>query len=244
MPAINKPDKAVVMPDVDLAASHDSPDAIVSEKRRRLAKFALGAPVLVTLASRPVLAGQCLSNMMSGNLSNPDRGNCSTGLGPGAWGMPGGNIQTYSTVGAWTAVGLSYGAYTPEKSVPSYGKMQSTAVGLNDGDHTPAICSPSNPNRYDCYVGGATLANVPAILNQGGLPTTTLLREVLTSDPNTHQLTRHLVCAYLNAKLSALDGSTFHYVFTPQQVVDLAGGAISFPSVYPSLQAFLASTWQ
>jgi hypothetical protein len=242
MPDIIKPDRTIVMPDVDLAASRDSPDAIVSAKRRRLAKFALGAPVLVTLASRPVLAGQCLSNILSGNLSHPDPGNCSTGLSPGAWGMPGGNIQTYSTVGAWSAVGLSYGAYTPEKSVPKHGKMQSTAVGLNEGDYTPAICSPSNPNKYDCYAGGATLANVPAILNRGGLPTTTLLREVLTA-PQLDQLTRHLICAYLNALLGALPGSSFMYVLTPQQVLDLASGAIPLPTGYSGLNDFLDSTW-
>lgn len=243
MPAINKLDKAVVMPDVDLAASRDSGDVIVNEKRRHLAKFALGAPVLVTLASRPVLAGPCLSNWMSGNLSHPDPGNCSLGSSPGALGMPGGKINSiYSTVGAWTAVGLSYGTYTPEKSVPSLGKMQSTAVGLNDGDHTPAICSPSNPNRYDCYVGGATLEDVPVILNQGGLPTGTLLREVLTA-PQLDQLTRHLICAYLNALLGALPGSSFRYVLTPQQVLDLANGAIPLPTGYSSLNDFLDSTW-
>lgn len=194
-------------------ANPGSSDVIVSEKRRRLAKFAVGAPVLLTLASRPVLANQCLSNMMSGNLSNPTRGQCSKGWSPGGWGQLGGNVHTYSTLGAWNAINLAYGT----------------------------LIAGQNPNVYSSYTGGATLANVPAILNKGGLPTTTPLREVLMV-PQLDQLTRHLVCAYFNALLGALTNSTFKYVLTPQQVLDLAGGA-ALPSPYTNLQTFLGSTW-
>jgi hypothetical protein len=34
----------------------------------------------MTLASRPVFGANCLSNALSGNLSDPDRGNCSFGM--------------------------------------------------------------------------------------------------------------------------------------------------------------------
>lgn len=213
----SKPDETGVSPDVDMRSSHDGIDANVNEKRRRLAKFAVGAPVLVTLASRPVFAGQCLSNMMSGNLSPGHvNGKCSTGWSPGGWGEPGGTVHTYSTVGAWSAVNLAYGTYQ-------------SSCGFE--------------NKYDCYTGGATLASVPGGLNKDGMPNTTLLRAVLCIDPDAHQLTRHLVCAYLNALLGALLGSSFHYVLTPQQVLDLASGATSYPSSFASLQSFLGSTW-
>lgn len=196
--------------------SNESLNSAVSERRRRFARFAFGAPVLLTLASRPVLAGQCLSNMMSGNLSDPNRGNCAKGWSPGGWGQPGGQVHTYSTVAAWTAVGLVYGNYQPNCGYP---------------------------NKYECYLGGATLANVPSVLNKDGVPTNSLLRAVLTVEPSAHQLTRHLVCAYLNASLSELSGSTFHYILTKQQVVDLASGVIGLPPGYATLQSFLASTW-
>lgn len=213
----NKPDESVASPDADMRSSHDGVDINVNEKRRRLAKFAVGAPVLMTLASRPVFAGQCLSNMLSGNLSPGHvNGNCSKGWSPGGWGEPGGNVHTYSTVGAWSAVGLGYGTY------------QSSC---------------GHDNKYECYTGGATLGDVPSGLNKDAMPSTTLLRAVLTIDPDSHQLTRHLVCAYLNALLSALPGSSFHYVLTPQQVLDLASGATSYPSGFASLQSFLGSTW-
>ena len=215
--SINRPDEKVEVHDANHSPSRDIVDVTVNESRRRLAKFAVGAPVLVTLASRPVLAGQCLSSMLSGNLSPGHiSGVCSTGWSPGGWGQPGGNVSSYSTVGAWAMVGLPYGTY---------------------------VDSCGHPNKYECYAGGATLANVPSGLNKDGMLSTTLLREVLTDNPNAHQLTRHLVCAYLNALLSALPGSTFHYILTPQQVLDLASGATPLPPGYTSLQQFLGSTW-
>lgn len=197
--------------------------------RRRLAKFALGTPVLMTLASRPVLAGQCLSNMMSGNTSPGHvQGNCSTGWSPGGWGQAGGNVYTYTTVGAWSAVGLAYGIYRGDSGAYTAGKSSKIHAC-----HT---------STYECYDGGATLANVPGALNRDNLNTATLLRNVLMIDPSAHQLTRHLVCAYLNALLSAKNVG-FTYVLTPQQVLDLAGGVIPLPPGYNSLITFLDSTW-
>ncbi len=80
----------------------------VSESRRRFTRLGVGAPVILSLVSKPVLGAQCLSNMLSGNLSDPDRGACSRGGSPGAWKNRGGRISTFSTVDAWSAAGFSY----------------------------------------------------------------------------------------------------------------------------------------
>lgn len=216
MSSINEVQNAAAKADVDVEALGSQSEVAVSAKRRRFAKLAFGAPVLMTLASRPVLAGQCLSNMMSGNLSDPNRGQCVTGLSPGGWGEPGGRIQAYSTVGAWTAVGLSYGTYNTNSR---------------------------RTNQYNSYDGGSTLADVPGVLNKDGLLSTKLLREVLAKDPSSHQLTRHLVCAYLNSCLSELPGSSFHYILTKAQVIGLANGTTTYPSAFSNLQSFLGSTW-
>lgn len=215
----NKPDEPTARPDAEMRPS-DMPPETVNEKRRHLTKFAAGAPVLVTLASRPVFAGQCLSNMLSGNLSPGHiNGNCSKGRSPGGWGLPGGQIFNYSTTGAWTAIGFDYGTLT---------------VGQ------PA-------NQLSSYTGGATIATLTlmgaGILNKDSVASNVPLREVLAIDPSSRQQTRHLVCAYFNALLSALPGSTFHYILTPQQVLDLANGTINYPTGYSSLQSFLGSTW-
>lgn len=177
-------------------------EAATRARRRKWVKLGLGAPVLMTLASRPVLAGNCLSNMMSGNLSDPNRGKCSKGWSPGGWGQPGGNVHIYTTAGAWTQIGLNYNT--------------------------------------------AKMSNVPAVLNKDSVPANTLLTTLLNV-PQTGQLTRHFVCAFFNAKLSAVSGSTFTYIMTVQQVLDLAQGTISIPvgaPGYPSnFLTFLDSTW-
>lgn len=196
----------------------------IDKGRRRLSKAALATPVIASLASRPAFGGNCLSNMLSGNLSDPDRGQCSLGWSPGGWGLPGGNISTYSTLSAWTAAGFVYGDY----------------------DVAASQCSPANKNKPNCYVGGSTIGNV-ALLNKNGVPSGTSLRVVLLPDlwPQyaDWQLTRHLVCAYLNAALSEASPS-FQYIMTKQQVLDLATGTLPVPSPYSSLQDFLGSTWK
>lgn len=220
----NKPDDTVVSPDVGRRSSPNSIGATVNEKRRRLAKFAVGAPVLVTLASRPVFGAPCLSNMLSGNLSDPNRGQCSTGASPGGWGQPGGKIQNYSTIEAWDAVQLSYGTYVPP--------LSRNSKGNNAGE-----------NQSANYKDGSTLSNIPAALNKGSLATSTPLRDILI-EPQLNQLTRHLVCAYLNALLSEKLGTTFSYVLTPSQVEGLASGATPLPKGYSGLIEFLSLTWK
>jgi hypothetical protein len=204
------------------ATEKSNPLGVKGKERRKLAGLGIGAPVVLTLASRSVLAGQCLSNMLSGNLSDPNRNStCSKGWSPGGWGQPGGNISSYTTLGAWTAIGFNYGYY--DKNLPNCSA---------NGSASQAVC----------YSGGSKISNLPdGALNPDGAPATATLREVL-NDPKNYQKTRHLICAYFNAKLGALPGSTFHYILTVQQVLDLAHGTLTPPGGM-SINQFLDSTW-
>ena len=188
--------------DVERASGRVSSDIAFMARRRQLAKLGFGAPVLATLASRPVFAGQCLSNMMSGNLSDPNRGKCAKGSSPGGWGQLGGQVQGYSTAGAWKAIDLNY--------------------------------------------NNSKMSNVPTVLNKDSVQENTLLTTLLNV-PQTGQLTRHFVCAYFNAKLSAASGGAFMYILTTQQVLDLATGKILIPIGAPgypgTMNTFLDSTW-
>ncbi len=66
---------------------------LVDQGRRGFTRLGAGAPVLMTLASQPVFGINCLSNAMSGNLSDPNRGFCIKGSSVGmvaswpTWGM-------------------------------------------------------------------------------------------------------------------------------------------------------------
>ncbi|GEM_PF-1592165 len=72
---MNKNDKEIKQnSESDAENSSDS----IDPKRRRIAGFGLSAPVIMTLASRPVLAKQCSGSVLaSGNLSDPvNMGSC------------------------------------------------------------------------------------------------------------------------------------------------------------------------
>lgn len=206
-----------------IVTEETSPNGVKSSGRRKLTRLGiLGAPVVLTLSSRSVLAGQCLSNMLSGNLSDPNRDSrCSKGWSPGGWGQPGGNISSYTTLGAWTAIGFNYGTF------------DSTLPGCSSNGST---------SQADCYKGGSKISNIPGVLNPDGVSGTKRLAKVL-NEPYNYQNTRHLICAYFNAKLGELSGSSFHYILTVQQVLDLASGTTPPPGGM-SINAFLDTTWQ
>ena len=187
----------------------------VRESRRRFSRLGLGAaPIVISLVSKPVLGAQCLSNMLSGNLSDPNRGNCSKGWSPGGWGMPGGNIGQYTTTGAWKAVGYNFG-------------------NLKNAD--------AKHNKLESYVGGTTVgqAGLNGLLPSSG--SSKLLRDVLIDTAN--QKDRHVLAAWLNAKFSENSGGTFTYILTTAQVIGLANGSIPLPQPYLDLSTFLDSTW-
>lgn len=118
--------------------------------RRKLARAGLGAPVLLTLMSKPAFGAACLSNMLSGNLSDPNRGNCSGGWSPGGWMNPGGMIHTYRTLDAWVKAGAFYGTYSGS----------------------------GNANQGENYTGG-TLFTATGFTVPSGAPSTITIREVL-----------------------------------------------------------------
>lgn len=139
--------------------SMDSEGRSVNSSRRRLAKFVVGTPILVTLASRPVLAAGCLSNMMSGNLSDPNRGQCSKGWSPGGWGQPGGKVSGYGTKEAWTRSGLNYDTSTLN-DVPA--ELNSTGLPGNTLLSviltTPKVSAHKEPRHFICAYLNASLS--------------------------------------------------------------------------------------
>jgi hypothetical protein len=187
----------------------------VRESRRRFSRLGIGvAPIVISLVSKPVLGAQCLSNMLSGNLSDPNRGNCRLGTSPGGWGNPGGNINGVSAATAWGRTGYTYGVYKD---------------------------SCGHRNKARCYEGGSTVASLPPGLMTSS-PSTKTLREVLL-DEGSHNRDRHVLAAWLNAKFSENSGGTFTYILTTAQVIGLANGSIPLPQPYLDLNSFLDSTW-
>lgn len=199
-------------------------EGVKNSGRRKLTGLGVGVPVILTLASRSVLAGQCLSNMLSGNLSDPNRdSNCSKGWSPGQWGTAGGKLGSNTTEQAWSLIGFTFGTFKTQAEDSScykhgYPKLNVTA----------------------CYKDGSPVEALPGVLIKEVVLSGTPIRDILQQN-SAYPLTRHLVCAYFNALYSGVDPN-FNYILTVQQVLDLAGGA-PVPPIYSGLQDFLDSTW-
>lgn len=198
-----------------VADNNSSECSIIDPARRRFSRLSVGAPVLMTVLSKPVFGAQCLSNMLSGNLSDPNRGTCVKGDSPGGWKQPGGMIKGIPTLTAWSEAGFVYGEYDSTKG---------------------------NPSQFDSYINGSLAGMAPfdslLMLNPGD--STKPLRVILHEYPGS--LNAGIITAYLNAALSQNAG-TFSYIFTTEQVKGLVNGGIPLPPNTNDLHDLLYSTW-
>ena len=119
----------------------------INPQRRKFSRLGLTAPVLLSLSSRPVFAGNCISNMMSGNISpaapgqvaGPERGNCMMGANPNFWLM-----DTTLRNNLITLLGLNIFAngHKLSDSAPTW-------LGTSSNNHT-----------YDWYLGESNSNNL------------------------------------------------------------------------------------
>ena len=189
-------------------------DQGVDQSRRKFAKVGVAAPVIMTLASKPVFGAQCLSQMMSGNVSQQGD-SCSLGWSPGGWCNEGGTVNGVSISQAWSDAGFTMGT-----------KNCSGGSGQGNGNCT-----------YDGT--GSKVTDTP-FSAPAGYPADISILEVIT-DPAINQELRHCLTAYLNACLSE-NVANFDYILTKSQVLDLCSGG-TLPPPYASLTTFLDSTW-
>ena len=67
------------------------PEEHAANRRQFIKGAGIAAPVVMTLSSRSVFGAECLSQQMSGNMSQTGQGSCVKGLSPGAWKTPKGD---------------------------------------------------------------------------------------------------------------------------------------------------------
>ena len=170
------------------ALQPDPVEQVVDPIRRRLTGAALaGSGVLLTLASRPVLAnGVCLSpsGFQSGNLSRPNQGNlpCS-GRTPGYWGQKNSINQS-----SWAAASCE-----PGKCTSNSGNCDLTAWHDSNGHIATKFC-----DTFPCSGQLAIYQYVPGTFPAEKMSLMQVMHLNGSQDP--YQLGAHLVAAYLNAK--------------------------------------------
>ncbi|HSH29817.1 MAG TPA: hypothetical protein VK971_07915 [Thiohalobacter sp.] len=160
----------------------DSDAAAGTESRRRILKGAALTPVLLSLASRPVLGQECtISGMMSGNTSNHGAGHDCGGLSPGAW------KTADAGAGDWSRTPCKPGTLkaSSEKNTFSLASRNGRDKGKSpyDKDGTLFFAYPDSFRGRDPHYAGKTLMEV---LWMNG-----------KDDP--HKFGAHIVAALLNA---------------------------------------------
>lgn len=214
----------------ELPKDNQELDKDVDQSRRKLAKIGAAAPVIMTLASKPVFGAQCLSQMMSGNMSQSGPGTCVTGWSPGGWSNPGGQVNFVSTNQAWSDAGFTMGTKTCANG-NSQGLGQGDGLGPGQGD--------GSGNGNCIYDDAGTKVKDTPFPPPSGFPEISILEVI--SNPAIDNELRHCLTAYLNACLSE-KVANFNYILTKAQVLDLCGGG-DLPPPFLSLNDFLGSTW-
>ncbi len=162
-------------------------------RRRFLLRSALvgSSPILMSLASRPVLANQCtISGMISGNLSGPQV--ACRGLTPGYWGQ---HPDTWGQCG-----------YNPGTSVGGWtGKHSKQNQYQDDGTkfHDPGLGF--SGNLYN------TMTMMQVIQSTGGN------YSKFTGSTDPYQLGAHAVAALLNAEYFGPE----EFGYTPNDIRDM-----------------------
>lgn len=225
----------------ELPKENQELDQDVDLSRRKLAKIGAAAPVIMTLASKPVFGAQCLSQMMSGNASVDVNGSCALGTSPGGLSkLQGGTVVTgVSVKKAWKKAGLEY-AVKYVAATSYYDVFDSTTyddTNSQKGRNMRRLKLPGNKNKAEDYIGGTLVSQLPF--------TTTYpysndppIRLVLDhSNGYMDQDLRHVLAAYINAF------AVPNYALTSDQVIGLYKGTIPIPGGL-SLVDFLDTTWE
>ena len=241
----------------DLAKESLEQDQAVDQSRRKLAKIGAAAPVIMTLASKPVFGAQCLSQMMSGNASVDINGSCALGTSPGGLSkLQGSTVNGDSVASAWAKAGFEYAdIFTAGSTYTDLAWRCSANPKDKDYDDNNSIAGqsdfrlkkevggknnrkPGNPNSPGHYIGGTTVADVksPLGFSYAGCGNPPIRLVLNNSDKYKDQVLRHVLAAYINAH------AVTNYALTPDQVIGLNDGTIPIPGGL-SLEHFLDTTW-
>ena len=187
----------------------------VDLSRRKLAKVGVVAPVIMTLASKPVFGAQCLSQMMSGNMSQAGDGSCRAGESFSHWKEPASESDWISALGLLADGTSPYGELTEGVAVEN-ASCSDYVGGALFGDYFPEVTGEKEMRMLLCEDG----QSVKSVYGGG----------------DDAQI-RNWIAAYLNARLWT------NYILTPEQVLCFWDGTQSLPPGFTNLDAFFESTY-
>ena len=215
MPQQDRSEMDKTRPDSDQTtpAGEQIPARVKRDARRRILTGGLvGAPVIMTLASRPAVANHCtISGMMSGNTSKVHDVDC-RGFTPGGWKTPpgDGDASKYIVVGPCNPLTEDNSGACSDYSVPTQKELEDFLVDPNsDQSKLPAV------QQYldDYYFGSEPF----------GTPFAAIFGPGLTDDPDLTMMQALWIPPYLaHAAAAWLNANEFtkeEYGMTPAEVV-------------------------
>jgi len=188
-------------------------DQDVDLSRRKLAKMGVAAPVIMTLASKPVFgAEQCLSQMMSGNMSQAGDGSCQAGRSYSYWKEPASQLD-------W---GLALGTTDANSA---YGVL------IDNGDETKCSDYEGGARFKEYFPGSSDNRAMRMLLCNSNHSIGSV------SGGGGSAQRQNWIAAYLNSKFLT------NYILTLEQVLCFWDGTQSLPPGFTSLDEFFKSTW-
>lgn len=204
-------------------AGEKIPANVKRDARRRILTGGLvGAPVIMTLASRPALANHCsISGMQSGNISKVHNVDC-RGFTPGGWKTENGDgdASQYIEVGPCNPLTQDNSGQCSDYSVPTEEELNDELDNLNQGT--------AEYDAINDYLN--MLLNEFPNSPPFGTPFAAIFGSGLTSDPNltmmqalwANPILAHAAAAWLNAREFGKEA----YGMSPQEVVDFVAANI------------------
>ncbi len=208
-------------------------------RRRILAGGLAGAPLILTLTSRPALASSCSISAMGSetHLSHASQVTC-RGLTPGFWKTHENQCEEYIIVGPCNPIYLDYGQ-CDDYSVPTTTELEEFKATLNPDK----MKDRRKIEKVDLYL--TMLENYPGLDSPPfGTPFSEVFGSGLTQDPTTTMMQAlwlddapplpptgsggsspvlaHSAAAYLNAHEFGREV----YGYSPQEIVDLVASRI------------------
>jgi len=215
----------------DQSDENQATEQLVDKTRRSFTRLGVVAPVIMTMASRPVFGAQCLSDILSTMQSHAPTSNCWGGLSPGFWRQANGkvNVTGEDAKSAWnTAV--------PGYNPSAYGTLKLVCY---KSDGTTRSCKAIKPGDYQ---GGAPYS-ITGLAGTGlaaGFASTPI-REILINNSG-DDFGFHYLAAWLNIQYAA-HVSGVQYFLTMAQFEGLVAGTILLPTGYTDLISLLKANY-
>ncbi len=196
----------------------------VNDKRRSFTKAGIAAPIVMTLASRPVFGATCLSDMLSSNLSNhAHQSVCLGGFSPEILASP-------DSIPTWEMAGFVYG-FIPKTTKRELATLDTKKRQLKQSRDS-ASDTVEDSKTWEAYQGGDRFNQH---FTRHSDPENRHFREVLNGSGS--EEFKILIAGAINAayfeSFNGSDPTKASYIFSVEEFWQIYHGNLKIPNNVP-----------